>query len=145
MLTVVTGAPCSGKSTYVRARAQPGDIVIDFDVLAQALGSPHPHDHNGPIRHVTILARRAAIAAAIGQHRSGHTVWIVDSAIGPERLRTYMDAHARMVVLDVDTEELHRRAGHDARPPVFHRLIDEWHAPEGISTGVLEEDGSRAW
>jgi predicted kinase len=31
MLTVVTGPPCAGKTTYVRNNAKPGDIIIDFD------------------------------------------------------------------------------------------------------------------
>lgn len=35
MLTVITGAPCSGKSTYLGQHARPDDIVIDFDAIAQ--------------------------------------------------------------------------------------------------------------
>lgn len=34
VITVVTGPPCSGKSTYVRTHARPGDIIVDFDAIA---------------------------------------------------------------------------------------------------------------
>jgi predicted kinase len=122
-VTVVTGPPCSGKSTYVRNHAKPGDIVIDFDTMAQAFGSPAPHDHSAATRHVTIMARRAAIAAALTVN--GADVWIVDCNIGRDRLRDYQRVGAHIVGLDVDRTELHARAGRD-RPRLWHRLIDEW-------------------
>ena len=123
-VTVVTGPPCSGKSTYVRNHAKPGDIVIDFDAMAQAFGSPTPHDHSAATRHVTIMARRAAIAAALTVN--GADVWIVDCNIGRDRLRDYQRVGANIVGLDVDRAELHARAGRE-RPKLWHRLIDEWH------------------
>lgn len=126
MLTVVTGPPCSGKSTWAREHHRPGDILIDFDVLAQALGSPTPHDHPDPVRWVTIAARRAAINSAIIQHERGATVWVVHSRISAQELRRYHEARADIVTLDVDRAELHRRAS-TQRPDRWHRLIDDWH------------------
>lgn len=136
MITVVTGPPCSGKSTYVRNNAKPGDIVIDFDTMAQAFGSPTPHDHSAATRHVTIMARRAAIAAAL---TVSVDVWIVDCNISPDRMVAYRGRGARIVTLRVDAGELHRRAGAE-RPKLWHRLIDEWQPAQGI-----ECEGSRAW
>ena len=40
MLTVVTGLPGAGKAAYVAEHKDPGDIVIDFDLIAEAIGSP---------------------------------------------------------------------------------------------------------
>lgn len=125
MLTVVTGPPCSGKSTHVTRHAQPGDVVIDFDRLAQALGSPTPHDHPDAVRWVTIEARRAAIKAAIAQHHRGATVWIVHCSIPRQEMDRYLAAGAEVVTLEVDAAELHRRADAE-RPELWHRLIDEW-------------------
>ena len=34
-VTLVCGPPCAGKTTYVRERAQPGDTVLDADVIGQ--------------------------------------------------------------------------------------------------------------
>jgi predicted kinase len=33
MITVVTGPPCGGKSTYIQDNAKDGDIIIDMDRL----------------------------------------------------------------------------------------------------------------
>lgn len=38
MLHVICGPPCSGKSTYVREHAEDGDLLVDYDVIAQAFG-----------------------------------------------------------------------------------------------------------
>lgn len=46
-VTLVTGPPCSGKSTYAHQRAQPGDLVVCVDSLAQAAGSIAAHGHDG--------------------------------------------------------------------------------------------------
>ena len=37
---LVCGAPASGKTTYVKQHKEPGDFVLDLDVLRQALGAP---------------------------------------------------------------------------------------------------------
>lgn len=37
-VTIVTGPPGAGKSTYVGDQAQAGDVIIDFDLCLQAVG-----------------------------------------------------------------------------------------------------------
>ncbi len=125
MLTVVTGPPCSGKSTYAWEHAQPGDVVIDFDRIAQALGSGSPHDHPDAVRWVAIAARRAAVNRAIVEHQRGATVWIVHTRIPQQDMDRYKAAGAELVVLEVDRAELHRRADAE-RTGLWHKLIDEW-------------------
>lgn len=144
MLTVVMGAPCSGKSTYVREHANPGDIVIDFDVLAQALGSPDPHDHPKHVRMVCIDMRRTAIASAIQQHVQGHAVWIVDINPG-ERMAAYQRAAAEFVTMQASRAELHERAERE-RPQRWHSLIDE-HLVKAAAPArrPRARGGSRAW
>jgi len=141
MLTVVTGPPCSGKTTYVRLHAKPGDIVIDFDNLAQALGSTTRHGHSPAHQQVTIAARRAAIEAAVRWSGKGATVWIVDCNISAKRARMYEEAQAEIVTMSADPAELHRRA-HAERPRRWHKLIEEW-TPAVITTA--SGSGSRAW
>ena len=36
-VTIVWGAPASGKTTYVRKHKQPGDLVVDLDLIKQAI------------------------------------------------------------------------------------------------------------
>jgi hypothetical protein len=41
-VTIVTGPPGAGKSHFVRERMRPGDLVIDFDLIYQALSGGLP-------------------------------------------------------------------------------------------------------
>lgn len=126
MLTVVTGPPCSGKSTYVRERAATGDVVVDFDVLAQALTvDGTPYQPSDPVRWVAIAARRAAVNTAITWHYRGYTAWVIHTRIPHGELARYERVGAEVVRLTADPEVLHARAAAE-RPPEWHRLIDEW-------------------
>lgn len=142
MLTVVTGPPCSGKTTYIRQRAVAGDIVIDLDAIARTLGSPDTHDHPPTILAVAAAARHGAITEAIRQHhRRGVTVWIVDASPSTTRQVQYDRAGATIVRLSADRAELHRRATASSRGQATHRRIDAWsEAMPGQG-----EAGSRPW
>jgi hypothetical protein len=120
VLWVVTGPPCSGKTTYVADRTEPGDIVIDFDPLARALGSPVEYDHPEPVGIVAAAARKAAIRSAVRVHRDGHRVWIVQCA--PTSPLIFPDAE--IVELSAERDELHRRAREAGRPDTWPDLID---------------------
>lgn len=134
MLTVVTGPPCAGKTSYVEEHAEPGDVVVDFDRLAQALGSQVTHDHPEHVAEVTRQLHTAAIGAAIARHRCGARVWIVQTYITPGSGASYRRAGARFVTLTSDREELHRRADAAGRPERWHREIDRWVARHGGGT-----------
>lgn len=127
MITVIAGPPCSGKTTYARQHARPGDIVIDFDAIAQALGSLDGHDHDPRIREITAAAWSAAVEYA------GTRAWVIDSR--PTRIRqfAYQRARARIVKLDAPADELHRRADAGSRSSEAHKRIDEWTARQQSS------------
>lgn len=126
MLLVISGPPTSGKSTLARQRhaERPGSILIDYDVICQALGSPVTHDHDETLGMVAAKARNAAIAAAVKASATTDVI-IVDSVIPQWRAKLYEQHHAEIVTLDVDRAELHRRAAAE-RPPLWHQLIDDW-------------------
>jgi predicted kinase len=130
MLTIITGPPCSGKSTYARQHALPGDIIIDFDTIAQALGSPATHGHSNHIWKVTADARDAAITAAVRCHANGARVWIADSKPTTAKRAWYAAKGARFADLDATAAELHRRATAAGRPPRWHARIDQFAAAE---------------
>ena len=124
MLVIVTGPPCSGKTTYVSEHHEPGDVIIDFDAMAEALGGDqHARDYTPAQVAVTQYARGAAIKAAITWHLRGTRVWVTDCQPSPARWQQYAQAGARHVRLDVDPAELHRRIS-EARPASFHALAD---------------------
>ena len=122
MLIVVTGPPCSGKTTYVSEHAQPGDIIIDFDALAQAFGALS-RNYTPALTAVTQYARGAAIRCAIGWHHRGARVWVTDCQPSLARWQQYARAGGHLVRLAVDPAELHRRIDAE-RPAAYHALAD---------------------
>ena len=144
MLTVVTGPPCSGKTTHVRKYAQPGDLIVDYDAIAVALGSPDSHDHPEHIKAAARDARQAAIKQGIGAHHSGFSVWIIDGAPNAGRRRWYRRHGADIVELGASREELHRRARDAGRPARWHHYIDQ-HLQAQPSTESTQGGGLRAW
>ncbi len=97
MLTVVTGPPAAGKTTYVRQHANPGDVVIDFDALAVALGSPDTHDHPAHITRVAQAAWHAALRTALST--AAH-VWLIHANPNGRDLARYRAMRAEIVTVD---------------------------------------------
>lgn len=133
MITVVTGAPCSGKSTYVAENAAVGDVVVDMDVLALALTvGVDAFCYSEKVRKVARAARLAAVKEALvlaqGERRWG--VWIIDTD-PPSSLRaSYRGMGARFVELNPGRDECLRRL--ESRPVSVQararEVIDEWFA-----------------
>lgn len=132
-LTIVTGPPCAGKSTHVDQHRQPGDVVIDFDHIATALGYDGEHVDwaiagDSPHRYLARVARAAVLKAVLAGQMRDRTVWVVETS--PERwqVAAYRRAGATTVELDPGAAECHRRAAEAGRPAATHSEIDAWYA-----------------
>ncbi len=123
-VTLVCGPPCSGKTTWVREHAEPGDLVVDWDALAVALGSPHPHAHPAPLRPF-IAEARDAVTARLERSHNLAAAWIIATA--PRHAdRERLAPGADVVVLAVDESECVRRARRDGRPGDTIEAIEDW-------------------
>lgn len=120
---IVIGAPCSGKTTFVKANASATDIVIDLDAIAQALGYPHEHGASGAVFRVALAARQAAINEAM---HHGYGCWIIHTAPNAEQLDGYKNRGAVIHVVNPGIDECIRRARVDARPNGTENAIREW-------------------
>lgn len=127
MIHVITGHVCSGKSTYVRNHAKPGDVVIDMDRLALALsveGTPH-HSYPQHVVDVARAARLEAMDAAVRQHRSGgFDVWIVHAYPEPRDHATYARLGARVIEMRADADTLRARAARE-RPAATRAYLEQ--------------------
>ena len=92
-ISYVIGPAGSGKTTYVRTHRSPGDLVLDFDAIAVAIGSPsrdhhlepHPPPHRAIVRALWPTIHRLMLASA----ERGVGVWIIHAEPTPEALAVY--------------------------------------------------------
>lgn len=122
-LHIVIGPPCSGKSTYVDEHAKSGEVRIDFDRIAVALGSETPHDPPRNIKSAAFGARQGAIDRVI---EDGIPAWVIHSNPSDEQMSAYEKAGAEFVWMDADLETCLKRAEDDDRPSVTFAVIREW-------------------
>ena len=98
------GAPCSGKSTYVKEQAQGNDIIVDMDRIALALAVEGTADfsYSEAIRNIARQARpaivRASLLAAQGERNLG--VWVIHTDPSPSDRQMYRAMNAKFHELD---------------------------------------------
>ena len=124
MLHVILGPPCSGKSTYVKEHAANGDVRVDYDVIAQALGSSKPHACEEPVRSAAYKARAGAVDYLL--ENPDVEGWVIHSEPTAWQMERYQNAGADIIVLDEDEETCLARAEEDGRPPEVIEEIHKW-------------------
>lgn len=121
-LTIVCGAPGSGKSYYVREHANPADIVIDMDVIKAELASTSIYSAlpawTGPA-----LEERNRLLRSLALEARSVRAWFIVSAPEPAEQQWWQAQLGGAVhVMDTDEDECirrinadHRRIGHRDR------------------------------
>lgn len=154
-LTIVCGPPAAGKTTYVRARAAPGDVVVDLDEICLRLfGGPmyswnHRMDRSylGP----ALEERDRMLGDLACDQRERVAAWfVVGAPEHEERERWRALAPERMAMILTPPAECKRRVRADERRADlwehFDAAIDDWwrrwrrnprEALEYVSPGVL--------
>lgn len=142
-LTVVTGPPCAGKTRYVDEHRKTGDVVIDLDRLAVALGSSSDHiewsrpeqdTHRILARDIRAYLVRTLIADMKRNGPTSYGVWLIESAPRSWQRAEYRRCDGTVVDLDPGREVCHQRAKDDGRSEGTHLEIERWYA-EQVSRG----------
>lgn len=126
MIRVITGPPCAGKTTYMREHAKDGDLRVDYDLIAQALGSANSHTAEGLIREAAFGAREGAIEAALKDADSDS--WIIHTSPSEEHRKRYEEAGAEFIALDPGYDVCMERAKQDCRPQQTIDGIEKWYS-----------------
>ena len=125
MIHVIIGAPCSGKSTYVRENAKAGDLRVDYDLIAQALGAENSHQAEGIIKQAAFDAREGAIKTALADKDAES--WIIHTSPSEDHMKVYEEAGADFVRLDPGYDVCMERAHADERPQQTIDGIEKWY------------------
>lgn len=137
IFTLVTGSPCSGKSTFVQQSRGEHDVVVDLDALMIALGSPRLHGHDAPYLALAIAARLEALRE-IRRGRINANIWYVTCWPSP-REQALLPRTLNRVVMPASREQCHQWARDSFRPAIYPALIDEWFAAHGQRRGLTLE------
>lgn len=126
MITFIMGPSCAGKTTKARELQTDGDIIIDFDALALALGSAKSHAHPQAIvdavHPVRVMLENKALDGEIAAD-----VWAIRSWMKPELIKSFGEKGARFMVLDPGKEVALQRAKDDGRPEGTAERIERWY------------------
>ena len=122
---IVAGAPCSGKSTFVRDHLHPSELVYDYDLMHVALSGQRLYQHDPAIKKYVFAARDAVfreLEANIQQ-----AAYVVTATRRTSELQSLKERFgAEVILLTVDRDAAHNRCDADGRPQEWHRYIDEW-------------------
>ena len=126
MIHIVSGPPCAGKSTYVREHAKDGDLRVDYDLIATALGSVNSHAADGLIKQAAFAAREGVIETAL--KNADDESWIIHTSPSEEHMKRYEEAGAEFIELDPGKETCLERAKEDDRPQQTIDGIEKWYS-----------------
>lgn len=137
-IKVITGPPCAGKSTYVDEHRQPGDVVLDLDRIAFALGYPDQQitwDDDHPAAIAARMARAHVIYSLLNGKLKARA-WIIDAR--PERTMRpqYERAGAEFISIDPGMTVCLERA--KARGEGVAELIRAWYTTSTSESQALD-------
>jgi predicted kinase len=134
MVKIIYGPPCAGKSTYVQSVRADADVVIDYDLIARALGATVAHGSSGSIRSVAFVVREAAINTAL--KGVDDDAYIIHTNPLAESVEKYKSAGAEFILIDPGIDVCLERAKN--RPKDTASAVEKWYAsPPDIKPNLV--------
>ncbi len=139
---LVTGAPGSGKTTYVKQVAGENDLVFDLDSINEALGGKI-HGNNLAVLTVSLSMRQAAIEAITSRSGNWDNAFFISASADRKAIDSLCkQLDATEIKIDATPEQCRERIYKDTTwtNKVDHiNLVDRWFANNGNSTGQKVE------
>lgn len=121
---IVYGAPCSGKTSWVKASMSPGDLVIDIDSIWQCVSGCDRYVKPNRLKSVVFKMRDCLLESVRYRFGKWGNAYVIGGyPLQSERERLASELGARLVFIDTDKDECIRRLEADSG-----RDTEEWTA-----------------
>lgn len=129
----VYGAPCSGKSTFVRENMQRGDLICDIDRLWQAMSGQPAYIKPNELKPIVFNTRNTILDGIKTRAGNWQTAWVIEGgALIGDRMRRVDALGAESIFIDTPKDKcLERLASDDNRRAVqaqWVEYIERWFA-----------------
>jgi hypothetical protein len=128
-VTLLTGPPGAGKTTYARAHRAPGDVVVDLDDCFFDICGVHGHTADRAHLGAALRLRNARLADLARKSITGRA-WVIVGAPTREEEQWWVTklGDAQHLRLDPGVEVLRLRIS-----PARFQLAEQWYAERNIS------------
>jgi hypothetical protein len=169
-ITLIVGPPGAGKSTYAQTHANPGDLIIDYDRIAEALGAnfkgaanlngggqnsdgghfqagtlprypSQPQTYSQEIHEATMAVRNSLLKKLRQGHIKTGGAYIVSSNPRGEDIFPYH----RVVVVDPGLEKVVANLRGAGRPTHLVQLAADWYKIRSRQSPTNDALSSRDW
>lgn len=127
---VVYGSPLSGKTTYVRQNMEPGDLVVDMDILGYAVGLQPMYNTPDELKRIVFGVRDYLYDQIRIRNGGWWTAWVIAGLPRKdERERLVARLGASSILIESTREECHKRllSCNDERDIIaWGGYIDKW-------------------
>jgi predicted kinase len=110
---LITGAPCSGKTTFARERLEPNDLILDIDDIWQTISGQPRYTKPNSVKSLVFAVRdeiRDLIGRGAGSWRNAFIIESLPSKHDRERAADKYKAHnVEVVTMDATAEECLQR------------------------------------
>lgn len=122
---IVYGSPASGKSTYVRKHKSYGDLVLDLDLIKQAISMSSKTDAPNNLISVALEIRETIYRLIENNSVDSKHVWIIGALPNKkERDDLARRLNAQLLFMDCNYDECISRANQDKKRK--DKLKQEW-------------------
>jgi 5-methylcytosine-specific restriction endonuclease McrA len=124
-LTIVCGAPASGKSHYVREHARPGDLVLDLDAIVHELSGEPMHSWSRDRWLAMALRKRNAMLGELSKQPAWPAAWLIVSEPKAEHRAWWAQTMKpkAIIVIEADEQACMAHAAHDADRDQHHTML----------------------
>lgn len=110
---IITGSPCSGKTSFVKERIQEGDIVLDIDDLWQLISGQPRYIKPNQLKPIVFNLRQQLkdnIAMGVGTWRNAYIIESLPYATDRKReVERYKAHNVELITMEATREECLQR------------------------------------